>query len=381
MQGGIFMDVLILSCGTGGGHHAAARAMKEALELRGHCATLLDPYSLVGKNLDQKVGNGYIELVQKAPRLFGFIYKLGDDYRRLPIHSPVYWVNQAMCSAMQSYLQEHPCDVVLMTHIFPAEILTYMKSQGISVPKTVFIATDYTCIPFTEEIQCDYYVTPSPRLNEEFIRRGISADKLIPAGIPVRSAFESELSREAALLKLRLDPSRRYLLLAGGSIGAGEICGAIQALSLYLHQHPNCSLITICGKNPELLSKLQQQYSPNNHMIFLATTDDMALYMRACDAFLSKPGGLSSTEAAVSGTLLIHISPIPGCETKNMAFFEACGMSIALGSNWDRLDSALQHMDDPQYLAEMRRQQRKHIPSHAALNICLLAESICEKRR
>ena len=30
------MRVLILSCGTGGGHNAAASAMKEALEARGH---------------------------------------------------------------------------------------------------------------------------------------------------------------------------------------------------------------------------------------------------------------------------------------------------------------------------------------------------------
>jgi UDP-N-acetylglucosamine:LPS N-acetylglucosamine transferase len=35
------MRVLILSCGTGGGHNAAASAMKEALEARGHSADVL----------------------------------------------------------------------------------------------------------------------------------------------------------------------------------------------------------------------------------------------------------------------------------------------------------------------------------------------------
>ena len=38
----------------------------------------------------------------------------------------------------------------------------------------------------------------------------------------------------------------------------------------------------------------------------------MADYMAACDVFITKPGGLSSTEAAVAGIPLIHISPIPG---------------------------------------------------------------------
>ena len=40
------MRVLILSCGTGGGHNAAASAMKEALEARGHSADVLNPYTL-----------------------------------------------------------------------------------------------------------------------------------------------------------------------------------------------------------------------------------------------------------------------------------------------------------------------------------------------
>ena len=40
------MRVLILSCGTGGGHNAAASAMKEALEARGHSVDILNPYTL-----------------------------------------------------------------------------------------------------------------------------------------------------------------------------------------------------------------------------------------------------------------------------------------------------------------------------------------------
>ena len=45
------MRVLILSCGTGGGHNAAASAMKEALESRGHSADVLNPYTLKNKKL------------------------------------------------------------------------------------------------------------------------------------------------------------------------------------------------------------------------------------------------------------------------------------------------------------------------------------------
>ena len=56
-------------------------------------------------------------------------------------------------------------------------------------------------------------------------------------------------------------------------------------------------------------------------------TSDMAEYMKAADLFVTKPGGLSSTEAAVCGIPLIHVAPIPGCETYNARFFSGCGMS------------------------------------------------------
>lgn len=372
------METLILSCSTGGGHNAAGYAVKEELERRGHSVTMLDPYSLVGKQVDKKVGNTYIRMAQKTPRFFGFVYRLGNGYRRLPVHSPVYCVNQAMCDTMERFLNEHHFDVIIMPHVFPGEILTYMKNKGIAIPKTIFIATDYTCIPFTEEIQCDYYITPSPLLNDEFIRRGIAAEKLVSAGIPVKQEFGMDISCEEAKKRLGLDEAKHYLLLSGGSIGAGKIKNAICILEQYLAKHPDYHLIVICGNNEQLLCDLQKKYEGSRNITLLASTEQMALYLKACDAFLSKPGGLSSTEAAVAGIFLIHITPIPGCENKNMEFFGTHGMSIALGNDFGRLTPTLEQMQNPVYREQMKECQKKYVPRSAAADICDLAESIVE---
>lgn len=370
------MDALILSCSTGGGHNAAAAAIKEALTLRGHHAVMLDPYELAGKNLDRKVGNTYIKIAQKTPRLFGVIYKLGDEYRRLPIRSPVYAVNKGMLGKMQAYLQDHPFDVIFTTHIFPGEILANMKNKGVSLPKRIFVATDYVCVPFTEEIDCDYYVTPGKALNPDFVRRGIPKEKLVPAGIPVRQSFCADISREEALEELGLDPQNRYLLLSGGSMGAGLIGKTVGLLCRHLQEQPSCRLIVICGNNEKLMEQLRADYGMDPRVILIGTTDRMALYMKGCDAFLSKPGGLSSTEAAVSGIPLIHISPIPGCENKNMEFFQQCGMSLAIGSRIEELPAALEKL--PELAPQMRANQKKYINAAAAEDICKFAESITE---
>lgn len=47
-----------------------------------------------------------------------------------------------------------------------------MKRKGYELPPTVFVGTDYTCIPFTEETECDYYVIPAKDLEKEYIKRG-----------------------------------------------------------------------------------------------------------------------------------------------------------------------------------------------------------------
>lgn len=189
------MEALILSCSTGGGHNAAGKAVAQALESRGHHVTIMDPYQLASDGLALTIGNMYIKLVQKAPRLFGFVYFLGSMVRRIPGHSPVYWINGKMTDRMEEYLQQHSFDVIIMPHIFPAEILSHMKNSGITLPATIFVATDYACIPFTEETACDYYVIPSPELKEEFCGRGIPEEKIMPLGIPVRDEFLKEKDR------------------------------------------------------------------------------------------------------------------------------------------------------------------------------------------
>ena len=71
------MEALILSCGTGGGHNAAGRAIEEELLRLGHKAVMLNPYNLAGEKLPRRVDGAYIKLATDAPGAFGFIYSLG----------------------------------------------------------------------------------------------------------------------------------------------------------------------------------------------------------------------------------------------------------------------------------------------------------------
>ncbi len=364
------MDALMLSCGTGGGHNSACAAIGQALSARGHHVKTLNPYLLRGEKTADTVNNAYIRLAQKAPSAFGMVYRLGNAYRRLPFASPVYHVNRRMVPYMEEFLRGNPCDAIVMTHLFPAEIITNMKRLGMPVPKTYFIATDYTCIPFTEETDCDYYVIPARELTREFVSRGIPEERIVPLGIPVQRQFCEETDRREARRRLGLEPEKKYILVAGGSIGAGRIQ---QIVPLLLEHYGNAvRLIVVCGNNRALYQSLEQAYA--DRCTCLGYTTQMADYMHACDLFVSKPGGLSSTEAAVAGAALIHITPIPGCETHNMDFFARNGMCLPVTNPKKQLAEACDRLLDETEREKMRECQRRTIPADAAASICDLVE-------
>ena len=368
------MEALILSCGTGGGHNSAARAIAEELQRRGHKARVLNPYTLYSIRLAQKIDGSYISMVQKQPRLFGAMYRAGQLYRNLPVRSPVYYVNRGMVPIMEGYLREHPCDVVILTHLYPAEIMTNLKDRGVSIPGTLYVSTDYVCIPFTEETECDAYAIPARDLAPDYIRRGMPAEKLYPLGIPTSQAFSRPESRKDACDRLGLDPDKRYILVAGGSMGGGTIRDTIRALMAGIADHPGTALLLVCGNNRALYEELAPRQSAQ--VVVVGHTEDMAGYMRASDLFVTKPGGLSSTEAAVCGIPMLHTAGIPGCETYNADYFSAHGMSVVCSDAGEVAARAAALLADPETCAGMVRRQHELLDGAAAARICDLAQTM-----
>ncbi len=363
------MDALILSCSTGGGHNAAGFAIRDELLLRGHHVDMIDPYSLISQKLANQVGDTYVKMVQHSPKLFGFTYSLGSLVRRIPGQSPVYYANIQAAKKLEEYLEKHHYDVILMPHLFPAELVTYLKRHDVLLPLTVFIATDYVCIPFTEETDCDYYIIPSEKQLADFTRRKIPRRKLLPFGIPTDVAFDTDISREKAREILGLSPKEKIILLTGGSIGAGSIGKTVRILlNTFRKKDINGRVIVVCGSNEGLYRRLSFLYK--NRLTLIRRTSRMALYMKACDIFISKPGGLSSTEAAVMRIPYIQITPIPGCESRNMRYFSRSGMSIGVKHIRLQLAGAVAALTNPKRVQNMRAAQAAGIPPHARVRIC-----------
>ncbi len=370
------MNILVLSCGTGGGHNTAGMAVADEMERRGHTVMFKDAFALVGKPAASIVNNTYIKMVQYAPKAFGVVYSASESTsKKMAGHSAVFYTIGLFKRALKKLLQQNRFDAVVMTHVFAAHMLTSLKRRGIDVPPSYLVMTDYTCHPFSQEADCNYVVTPAKELSPLFTESGIPESKLLPLGIPVKCEFGQPLSKEDACRAVGLDPKPRYILLSGGSIGASSMKPSIRSITVYLKNHTDTHLIIICGSNHHLYEKLRHHFAGHKQLHVIGKTAQMPAFMNVCDVFITKPGGLSTTEAAVSNTPLILMPPIPGCETYNKDFFESHGLALAVKNPKEDLGSALHALENPQVVRQMQQAQRDIINHRTTLDLCDHIES------
>ncbi len=357
------MKALILSCNTGGGHNSAAKAIAEEFQAHGDEAYVLDYLCLAGKRVSKLVGDGYMQIVKKTPLLFGLAYKLGMVVSRITRKSPVYYINGRMGKYIDSYLKENPADVLIMPHLYPSETVTYMKRKGMKLPLTVAVMTDYTCIPFWEETDCDHYILPHEALRKSCVKKGIPTEKIRTFGIPVAKSCRLKIRKEDARRKLNLATDKKYFLIAGGSMGAGDFMELVQKL---VSGTDTEQILAICGNNRKAEKKLKKKFKGESRVTILGFTNQMSLYLRACDVVFTKPGGLTSTEAAVIGVPIIHTTPIPGCETVNRRFFMRAGMSWSAITVKGQVQKGIRLMNDQEAQKRMIACQAKQIHGDAA---------------
>lgn len=366
------MRVLVLSCKTGGGHDAAGMAVKEEMERHGHEVVFLDYLTLASEKTARVVGQAYIDIVKFMPKVFGMVYRLAGIVSRTVEHSPVYYVNAKMKKYLEVYLKEHPTDVIVMPHLYPAETVTYMKRSGCDLPLTLVIMTDYTCIPFWEETECDYYVVPHKELEPGIVKRGVPKEKLLPFGIPVSRRFLEAPEREEARTFLHIPARQKVHLIVGGSMGAGDLMKLTD--EIYAMGGRRERVIVICGDNKKLANKLNARYRDEALVQILGRTNRMEWYMKACDCMYTKPGGLTSTEAAAARILTVHTAPIPGCETKNREFFTKRYLSVSGRTVREQAKKGRDLLESNDLRQKMKRAQEIYVPGDAARKIRLFLE-------
>lgn len=284
--------------------------------------------------------------------------KWGELYSKTKLTSPVYLVNKMHKKDLLKYIEYNKYDLVIATHVFPAMALTAINTKNKKV-NFIFVATDYECAPFTQEIKPDYLITQKG-LKNNFIKKGVKKAIIKEFGIPVSSKFINKAKNIREDLGVKKE---KIILMMLGSMGFGKVIGAVNSI-LTIN---NIKLVVICGSNEALFETLNN--IDNGSLIVKGFINNINDYIYSADIILSKPGGLSSTEIASIGKPLIHIFPIPGVETYNVNYFNSNNMSISCNCVKKLAEVINMLINNEKLTTKMINSQKRFINENAAKDL------------
>ena len=349
------MKVLVLSCSTGGGHNSCARYITEEFNDNNIECHFQDYLELIGEKRASLVEKLYLDSTRGNGNVFKGVYKLGELYNKSNITSPVYLMNKLAKDKLYNYIKDNNYDLIICTHLFPSMALTAIKKD--CNIHFINVATDYECIPFWNETKPDYFVIPSSLLKNDFVKKGINEDILLPLGIPVSSNFKNNIKN------IKINTDKDIVLLTSGSMGFGKMKELVDTL---VSEFPNIYFIVICGNNKKLASELLKIKSDNLEVI--GFTKDMNAYMNLSKVVITKPGGLTTSEVATLNKPLIHMMPIPGVENYNATFYAKNKMSLKAINIEEVVSKLRELLNNKKLQEELTRNQRRIINENSCFS-------------
>ena len=374
--------ILILSATFGDGHKQVAKAISEAVEhtLPNTSPIILDIMEWIHPYLYPVSLFVYKRGIKRFPQVYSYFYKKTRVKNSFSTK-----LNSLFTFGLQTMLeviQRIKPLVVVSTYPFAAGIISKLKEQGLINIPAVTIITDYTDHSYWIHPYTDLYIVGSNQVRDRLISLGIEDDKIKNTGIPVRQKFIESQPWELLLEKYGMSSNKFTVLLMGGGdgfIGKGRSTfRALESVSQTLQ------LIIVCGRNKKLKKQLELELKDYKHdVLLLGFCENIQELMAISDLMITKPGGVTTSEALAMGLPLLIYHPLPGQEEDNAEFLWKSGLAFLAKTENDlliKIESILNDSKDLKSMQQMTEPYQTRTSSFDALNVIIQAINIEQKQ-
>jgi processive 1,2-diacylglycerol beta-glucosyltransferase len=345
-----------LSASVGEGHTAAAQAVCNALadrEPQFECE-VVDSYRYASEVFHRVASNGYLGMVKVLPQLYRVIYDQAE--RATKVSAFKRWLHRYTALNLRQYVDQLSPDVVVCTHAFPCGVMAEYKREFPDAPAVVGVVTDFVVHPFWIHRNIDAYAVATPAMRQTLIARGVRSERVTVTGIPIDGRFGAPADKSTLRRKLGLKADRTTVLVMGGGVGIGPLETAIVGIDRLAH---DLQIVVVVGKNPSLERRLSEAAHTLAHPVnVVGFVSNVFEYMQAADVLVSKPGGLTSSEALAAGLPLVMLRPLPGQEERNTRYLEAAGTGIRVQTARELVNTLDCLLSNPGELEAMRARAR-----------------------
>lgn len=347
------MATLILTCSTGQGHNSCARAIKEYYDAQGEACTIEDALAFVSKSVSKVVCWGHVTIYRHFHGLFQIGYRYSEKHSGMfEENSGIYKLLTLGAERIRDYIEDGNFDTVICTHSFASLMITEVQKRYHLPITSCLVATDYTCNPGTRESNVDLHFIPDQPLSVSYECPNISDEQIISSGIPIRQMFYHHVSSNEAKLAFGIPTNHKHLLMMCGSMGCGPMKALTKQLSKKLPK--TADLTIVCGTNKHLQKKLTRKYRNCDNVHIQGYVEDMSKLMDSADLYLTKPGGISVTEASMKNLPMVFIDAVAGCEEYNKIYFIHKRAAKTGKTVRDITDVCLDLLNKPRKLEKMR---------------------------
>jgi len=335
---------LFLFSDTGAGHRAAAEAVTAALARRHpneFQVELFDPMA------DQRVIAGrltalYGPITRRAPFLWGAAYHVTNFKPAVRLFQHA--VGRGLRRKLRGALEPRPALVAsfhpLLNHV-AVDVMPY------GVPRVTVITDWVNFHQAWTDLTADCIICPSDAAVELCRRRGVPADRLVKAGLPIHPRFQDAIrgftDKTAMRLKLRLRPHAPTVLLAGGGDGTEPLRKYAAALA---RSPLDIQVLAICGRNKALAERIREDNHAGVHVY--GFVDNMPELLLASDLLVTRAGPGMIAEGLACGCPLLLTGYLPGQEEGNVKEVVDRGLGRFVPRPDDLVDAVTEWFAKPQ---------------------------------
>lgn len=364
--------ILILSVSAGAGHARAAEALRVQAALSYPEAEVvhLDAMDYVTRAFKQIYTDFYIQLVDKAPSLWSYLYNFSNEAKAdSGIERLRRSIERWNAAPLLRKIKEFEADAIICTHFLPAEMLARLiAKRELHCPVWVQV-TDFDLHRMWVHQGMAGYFAANEEVAYRMCEQGLPADRVHVTGIPIMPTFTQKLDRATCAWEAGIDPEVLTIMMMGGGAGVGNLAAMAERL-LNLNVARPFQLLVLTGKNQEALHALQNlAIAYPGRLAALGFSTRVERLMRCADVIVTKPGGLTTSECLAMGLPMIVNAPIPGQEERNADYVMEQGAALKAVDHLALEFRVRELLCDPQKLQQMRQQAQRIGRPYAAKEV------------
>ncbi|MFD0672501.1 glycosyltransferase [Cohnella sp. GCM10027633] len=346
------MKLLIVYARFGDGHLQAAAALRDSFTRLGLAdAQTVDLLAQSHPLLNEVSKFVYRQSYTLFPRVYGWVYESTKHMKS--DSSFAHWLHSFGKTALRKLVLREQPDAVI--HTFPSLALPAIYSRvGRRVPM-FNVVTDFDLHMRWVHPQVDKYYVATDDLRLQLAGLGIDDRRIAATGIPLRPSFadmEDMPERAAIARQFGIPNDKLTVLVMGGAYGNAA---DLRTLCEKLSERPDVHTVVVCGRNRAIRADLHRRMAARANVAVLGYVDRIDVLMRLATCIVTKPGGLTTSEAIEAGLPIFLYRPVPGQERNNARYLQRRGAAVVCRSTGELIREISRLLEDPRRLAAMRQ--------------------------